>query len=199
MAKKTAKKAGRARARAGARKGGGKISKRGAATGSSGGRRGGGGGPVPVKVGGGPSPGEIGRAVVGALNAGRPDRELWARWWHKNAESIEGEGVAMAWRGMRAIQAKGEEWTSTHIIHGASAEGPYVGATGFAVKFRMDVEDTGTGQRHVMEELGVYSVQKGKIVREEFFYGTKQPVNPGGRAEEELDGLPASETARPMA
>jgi hypothetical protein len=149
-----------------------------------------------VKVGSGATPGEIGRAVVEAINAGRPDRELWARWWHKNAESIEGEGVAMMWRGMKAIQAKSDWWTSTHIVHGASAEGPYVGATGFAIKFRMDSEDTTTGQRHIMEELGVYTVQKGKIVREEFFYGAKQPVPAATRSGENADGLPASELAR---
>jgi hypothetical protein len=156
--------------------------------------------PTPVKTGSGPTPGEIGRALVEALNARTPDRELWARWWNKNAQSIEGEHVAQMWTGLKAIQAKSDWWNSTHIIHGASAEGPYVGATGFAVKFRMDAEDTTTGERSIMEEIGVYTVQKGKIIREEFMYGSRQPVA-GGRArdqDESMDGLPGSDVARPM-
>jgi hypothetical protein len=65
---------------------------------------------------------------------------------------------------------------STHRLHGASAEGPYIGASGFSVKFAMDVEDTTTNDRSLMEEIGVYTVQNGKIVREEFMYGTSTPI-----------------------
>ena len=63
-----------------------------------------------------------------------------------------------------------------HTLHGASAEGPYIGATGFAVKFRVDVTENASGKRLLMEEVGVYTVENGKIVREEFMYGKTTPV-----------------------
>jgi hypothetical protein len=133
-------------------------------------------GPAPVRTGGGAKASEVGRAVVIHFNAGRPDQELWAKWWHRDAESIEGEGVAMSWSGRKAIEAKSAEWLESHTVHGAAADGPYAGATGFAIKFRMDVEDKTTGERQVMEEIGVYTVQGGKVVREEFFYGPREAI-----------------------
>ena len=67
--------------------------------------------------------------------------------------------------------------------NGASAEGPFVGAQGFAIKFKMDVEELNTGTRRVSEEVGVYTVNNGKIVREEFMYGPSHTVSaPGSSA-----------------
>lgn len=126
--------------------------------------------PKEVKTGKGASPMEIGQAVVASINAGKPDTELWDKFWSNKIESIEGVGVSMKWSGRKAMEAKGAEWMSTHKIYSASAEGPFVGATGFAIKFSMDVEDTTTGKREAMNEVGVYTVKNGKVVCEEFMY-----------------------------
>ncbi|MBL9032603.1 MAG: nuclear transport factor 2 family protein [Phycisphaerae bacterium] len=131
--------------------------------------------PREVKTGKGATPAEIGADLVSMFNAGH-FKEIEEKWWGKDVVSVEGVGVSMEWRGRKAVEAKNAGWLETHTIHGASAEGPYVGATGFAVKFRMDVEDRSTGERTMMEEVGVYTIERGKIVREEFMYGTKQPV-----------------------
>jgi hypothetical protein len=135
--------------------------------------------PTPVKTGRGPTPGEIGRGLCEMINQGVGEREIWDRYWHPSVVSIEGEGVSLAWNGRKAMQAKGEDWMRTHKVHGVSADGPFVGASGFAIRFRMDVEDTSAGQRQIMEEVGVYTIQNGKIVREEFMYGPSQPVLSG--------------------
>ena len=127
--------------------------------------------PKMVKLGKGPTPFDIGMAVVKGFNAGTPEAELWKAHWSKKACSIEGHGVNMMWDGLKAIAAKNEEWMRTHKIHGAKAEGPFVGATGFAIRFNMDVEDTNTGKRENMSEVGVYTIKGGKIVQEEFMYG----------------------------
>jgi hypothetical protein len=159
-------------------------------------------GPVMVKTGAGATPGEVGRAVVEGFNARAPEEQLWDRWWSRNAESIEGEGVSMMWAGRKALEAKSAHWLSEHTVHGASAEGPFVGATGFSVRFHMDVEEKATGARHVMEEIGVYTVKGGKIIREEFFYGPRRPVAPtlselaSRETPENLDGLPPAEVAQ---
>lgn len=123
-----------------------------------------------VGTGGGASAGEVGRALVEMFNKGRHS-EIEKKFWSPAIVSCEGEGVGMEWVGRRAVTRKGEEWYAANRIHGASAEGPYVGATGFAVKFKMDVESVADGTRNVMEEVGVYTIRAGKIVREEFMYG----------------------------
>jgi hypothetical protein len=123
--------------------------------------------PSRVTSGSGASAAEIGAAVVAHFNAGKPDGPLWDKFWSKDVESIEG-GACMAWRGRKALQEKSDWWMQTHTVHGASAEGPYVGATGFAIKFRIDVTDTTNGKRMQMEEIGVYTIKSGKIIREEF-------------------------------
>ncbi|QOJ01884.1 MAG: nuclear transport factor 2 family protein [Phycisphaeraceae bacterium] len=97
--------------------------------------------------------------------------EIEDTWWDKKKiASVEGHGVGMAWVGLKAVRAKNDGWVAEHAIHGASAEGPFVGSTGFTVRFKMDVETKATGQRQVMDEVGVYTVENGKIVREEFMY-----------------------------
>jgi ketosteroid isomerase-like protein len=73
-------------------------------------------------------------------------------------------------KGKGAVIAKSEGWAAQHEIHGARVEGPLVGGSHFAVSFWFDVTNRPSGQRHQMEELAVYQVAGGKIVREEFFY-----------------------------
>lgn len=126
--------------------------------------------PAPVKTGPGASPMEIGQSLVSMFNRGQ-FAEIEAKWWNpREITSVEGVGVSLAWAGKAAVDAKNHEWMADHIIHGASADGPFVGASGFAVRFRMDVETKSTGDRRVMDEVGVYTVKNGKIVREEFMY-----------------------------
>lgn len=123
-----------------------------------------------VGTGGGASAGDVGRELVAMFNKGQIT-EVEKKFWSPAVVSCEGEGVAMEWVGRKAVSRKNSDWHSQHRIHGASAEGPYVGSTGFAVKFRMDVESIADGKRHTMEEIGVYTIRNGKIVREEFMYG----------------------------
>lgn len=178
-AKKTAKKAGKPGAKPGAKSAAKKAGKPKASSGpakKAGGRKSGAGessdgapGTFKVSTGSGASAMELGQQLVALFNQGKADG--WVRGvWSPGIESIEGVGMNMGWRGTKAVEAKNEGWMATHKIHGASAEGPYVGSTGFSMKMKMDVEDTTTGQRTTMQEIGVYTVQNGKIVREEFMY-----------------------------
>ena len=128
--------------------------------------------PIPVTTGRGAPPVEIGLALVKMFNQGKFAEIEEAFWDKKLITSIEGLGVSLAWMGLKSVRAKNEGWMADNVIHGASAEGPFVGSTGFAVRFRMDVETKSTGQRRIMDEVGVYSVEDGKIVCEEFMYAT---------------------------
>ncbi len=128
-------------------------------------------GPRKVGTGGGANVAEIGSKFVAMFNAATPDAKIWDALFAKNWTSIEGFGVGMAFDGRKAVEAKCNEWAATHEIHGGSCEGPFLGATGFAVEFKMDVTDKTTNQRMNMREVAVYTVKNGKVIQEEFMYG----------------------------
>ena len=73
-------------------------------------------------------------------------------------------------KGLAAVQAKSEWWTTNHEVHSANVEGPLVAGSHFAVTFKLDVTFKPQAKRFTMEEVAVYKVADGKIVYEEFFY-----------------------------
>ncbi len=127
---------------------------------------------VPVSTGKGPSAAEVGGDFVALFNARTPDQEIWNKLFAKEFTSVEGHGANVAFHGRDAVTAKCDEWLAANTIHGCSCEGPYAGSTCFAVKFRIDKTDNSTGRREVMEEVAIYTVQDGKVVREEFCYAS---------------------------
>jgi ketosteroid isomerase-like protein len=74
-------------------------------------------------------------------------------------------------KGLAAVKGKSEWWIANHEVHSAKVEGPMVADSHFCVRFTYDITNKPSGNRMVMDELGVYHVKDGKIVREEFFYG----------------------------
>lgn len=128
--------------------------------------------PRPIGSGKGPTPAEVGAGVVEMLKAGVPEREIWAKWFSPKLVSIETMPTGgMAWHGLKAVRAKGEAWMQENAVHGVEVEGPYAGATGFAVRYTMTIEHKPTGNTVTMSEVGVYTVKNGKVVVEEFMYG----------------------------
>lgn len=73
-------------------------------------------------------------------------------------------------KGIDAVKAKGEWWVSNHEVHSVKVEGPLVAGSHFTVTFKMDVTFKPQSRRFQLEEIAVYKVQDGKIVREQFFY-----------------------------
>ena len=76
-------------------------------------------------------------------------------------------------RGVKAVQDKGKQWMANHEVHSAKAEGPWPHGNRFAVRFTYDVTNKPSGRRMQMDEIGLFTVDNGKIVREEFFYPTE--------------------------
>ncbi|MET3497513.1 nuclear transport factor 2 family protein [Variovorax boronicumulans] len=72
--------------------------------------------------------------------------------------------------GLAAIKAKGEWWVANHEVHSMQVAGPWPHDDRFIVGFRIDVTMKPTRHRFTMEEMALYTVKDGKIVREEFFY-----------------------------
>lgn len=90
-----------------------------------------------------------------------------------SAEAFEMPGVEMPRevQGIEAIKGKHEWWNSTMEVMEVDIGDPMLhGADRFAVIFRMKAKERASGNVMDMEEVGLYTVKDGKIVREEFFY-----------------------------
>ena len=73
-------------------------------------------------------------------------------------------------KGLAAVKAKATWWLDNHEIHAASVSGPWPHDDKFILGFNYDVTHKPSGQRIQMDEMALYYVADGKIVREEFFY-----------------------------
>jgi len=90
----------------------------------------------------------------------------------ENAVSIEppnSPGMQTA-QGLAAIKKKGEDFNNmVEEMHGGWVSEPLVG--GSHISFAMSIDATYKGMgRQKMEEIAVYEVKDGKIVKEQFFY-----------------------------
>ena len=87
----------------------------------------------------------------------------------KSVEPAHAQGLQTV-QGLDNIKKKAEMWNSMmEEMHGGWSGEPIVGGNYIAVAMGMDVTMKGAG-RMKMEEICVYEVKEGKIVREEFFY-----------------------------
>jgi len=89
-----------------------------------------------------------------------------------NAVSIEPPGSPglQSVEGMPAIKEKGRKFGEmVEEMHGGYTTTPVVGGRFFSVGMGMDSTMKGMG-RQKMDEIALYEVKDGKIVREQFFY-----------------------------
>jgi len=116
---------------------------------------------------------ELGQAFVKAMR----DREGLSsvdEIYAEDAESVEAvvppnRYVRIA-GGRDAIKAKREDWLKSYEILNMNADGPYVHPPNrFGVRFEAEVSEKATGMKKTLREIAIYSVEDGKIVREEFF------------------------------
>ena len=89
-----------------------------------------------------------------------------------DVESIEpphAQGLQSA-KGREALKKKAESFNETvEEMHGGFCSKPVVGGNHFSVAMGMDATMRGMG-RMKMDEIAVYEVKDGKIVKEQFFY-----------------------------
>jgi hypothetical protein len=71
-------------------------------------------------------------------------------------------------RGKEGVRGKVDWWVNAMEVHSFKASEPFVAHDRFVVQFDADVSDKKTKERSQLSEVGVYTVENGKIVREEF-------------------------------
>jgi hypothetical protein len=117
---------------------------------------------------------EVGKQLVELCKQGK-NEEAAKQLYAKDIVSVEAAAMPNASReahGLAAIEEKSKWWRDNHVIHSASCEGPFPNGDKFIVRFTYDVTFKPTSSRRTMDEMALFTVADGKIVREEFFYVT---------------------------
>ena len=120
---------------------------------------------------------DVGKKLVEMCNAGQ-SMAFMDQYYSDQIVSVEvmgmpDVGMPREMKGIEAIRGKSKWWYDNHEIHSSSCEGPYPNGNRFIVFFKMDITPKMgpmAGQRMQMQEAGLYTVEGGKIVREQFFY-----------------------------
>lgn len=89
-------------------------------------------------------------------------------------ESASAPGMPAEMKGIEAVKGKTQWWIDNHEVHSNQVNGPFVGEKQFAVEFKIDTTQKGSGKRMQMDEMGLYTVEGGKIVHEHFFYNAHE-------------------------
>jgi hypothetical protein len=119
------------------------------------------------------STGRVARRLIELCRAGQFDRavdELYA----DNARSIEPDG-ALGAQGLPAIRRKAkafqDEWLAVHSV---LVSDPLIAGPFFTIALGLDATQK-DGRRRALNEVCLYEVRDGKIVREQFFHGLTAP------------------------
>jgi ketosteroid isomerase-like protein len=79
-------------------------------------------------------------------------------------------GMQTVTKGIDAVKVKAKAWNdSIEEMHGGYCSEPVVGGNFFSVAMGMDCTMKGAG-RMKMDEIAVFEVKDGKIVKEQFFF-----------------------------
>jgi ketosteroid isomerase-like protein len=116
----------------------------------------------------------IGKKLVELCRQGK-NLESLESLYADDAVSVEAAappGMQAESKGLAAIKGKGAWWQANHEVHSATINGPWPHGDRFIVGFQYDVTNKPSATRMKMDEVGLFTVRNGKIVREEFFYDT---------------------------
>ena len=116
----------------------------------------------------------IANDLVAGCRDGREYENL-DKLYAKDAVSIEAAdfgGGNVVTEGRDAIKGKHDWWNGAMEVHDQKTDGPFLhGDNQFGVIYEIDATEKNSGQRMQMREVGVYTVENGEIVREQFFAG----------------------------
>ncbi len=114
---------------------------------------------------------EIANKLVAWCNSGQEEK-CYQELYSPDIVSIEPEGSSEnpIARGMEEVAKKGEWWRETFEMHNSHMSDPIIAENWFSVRHEIDVTHKPSGHRNKMAEISVYTVNDGKIVREQFFY-----------------------------
>ena len=116
-----------------------------------------------------------------------------------SVEAIGHQTMPAVMTGREAVRGKNEWWVANHKIHRTSVQGPYPNGDRFAVIFDFEVTPkvgATAGKRMRMQEVALYTVADGAVVREEFFYDMSGGGEPTAAKPRAKKAKPAHKTTR---
>lgn len=117
---------------------------------------------------------EIGNTLVDLCRQGKNHEAIMSLYAADvvSVEAFAPEGMSTVANGRDAVMAKGQWWVDNHEVHNAKVTGPWPNGDQFIVGFEYEVTFKPEGRRFTMEEMALFTVAGGKVVREVFFYTT---------------------------
>lgn len=116
---------------------------------------------------------DVGRKLVEFCRQGK-NVEAIATLYAADIVSVEAfapPGKPAESHGLEAVKGKSAWWSANHEVHAATcSDAMFHGPDQFACVLTYDITRKATGKRLRMEEVAVYTVAGGKIVREQFYY-----------------------------
>lgn len=115
---------------------------------------------------------DIGKELVALCRQGK-SMDAIAQLYSPGIESVEAMAnphIGQVQKGIEAVKRKNQWWVENHQIHNVEMNGPFPNGDQFIIHFTYEVTPKQTGQRMTMSEMGLYTVQQGKITKEVFFY-----------------------------
>ena len=110
----------------------------------------------------------VAAGLVALCKEGKFDEAMETH-YSESIVSVEPNGESPETVGLEAVRGKAAWWNEMFEVKGAVVEGPFVNGDQFTVLFRLDVAQKADGKEIHMEEVALYTVEGGKIVREAFF------------------------------
>ena len=117
---------------------------------------------------------EVANRLVNLCREGKHEQVV-KELYDPNIISVEPEGMPnRIVQGLEAIREKGTKFESRlEKINSNIISDPIVAENFFSCTMRMNVQMKGAPKAINMDEVCVYTVKEGKIVKEEFFYSPK--------------------------
>jgi hypothetical protein len=115
---------------------------------------------------------EIANRMIALCKEGKNEEALRTL-FAENMVSVEAatpDGSDPVSHGLEAAIAKNKWWIENHEVHAATITGPWPNGDRFIVGFAYEVTFKPAQKRFSLAEAGLYTIENGKIVREEFFY-----------------------------
>ena len=78
------------------------------------------------------------------------------------------ENMPAEMRGIDQVRGKTHWFLNNHEVHGSKVTGPFVAGDTFVMQFDIDVTDKASKERMQLSEVGIYTVEDGKVAREQF-------------------------------
>ena len=111
----------------------------------------------------------VAQELVDLCRAGRY-KDAINKLYAEKVVSIEPVGDATMpaeMHGIDAVRKKTDWWESNHEVHSQQINGPFMGGDNeFAVQFSYETTFKPTGQRRKMNEMALYKLADGKVVKE---------------------------------